>query len=135
MIKNRFHFRAWHKEDKRMMYNLNLFGCGAITDCEFEVEEIIDDSPNGYDFIMHEKDEVILMQSTGLVDRYDKEIFEGDIIKLDNTIRFVNYNDKKGRLVASYITDINDYCDFDEDWILKYEVIGNIYQNKELLKE
>ena len=75
-----------------------------------------------------------LMQFTGLVDKNGKEIFEGDIIK------YVDYNN------TPYFETV-DWVEYDDSCIdcgtasgfciinpKKGEVIGNIYENPELIK-
>ena len=80
----------------------------------------------------------ILMQSTGLTDKNGKDVFEKDIIKFDGKYtkakRLIRYSEQQGRLVACYTDFVYDYCDFNKDWISQWEVIGNIYENPELLK-
>lgn len=85
----------------------------------------------------------ILMQSTGLFDRNGKEIFEGDIIangpdvmcmKRHNTLGF--YVEKKGRV--EFIADCAVLEDFEEDAkeiADSLEIIGNIYENKDILED
>lgn len=84
-----------------------------------------------------------LMQSTGLKDKNGKEIFEGDIItngkdvmsiKRHDTLGF--YIDFKGKI--DFIADGADLEEFEEDAkeiadII--EIIGNIYENPELLED
>lgn len=80
-------------------------------------------------------------QYTGLKDKYGKEIYEGDICRCLDT-------DENEYLSAikfergAFIVDVNQ-CEYDYsvlDWalegdILEIEVIGNIYENPELLEK
>jgi hypothetical protein len=72
------------------------------------------------------------LQFTGLLDKYGKEIYEGDIIKRVHRPEYIEWNNEEaaffirdkvwqGDLLGIFITD-------------KLEVIGNIYSNPELLK-
>ena len=84
-----------------------------------------------------ERGQTELMQYTGLHDKYGKEIYEGDILKID-------WDD--GRYPEHIIEKAVYWDDDDACWQLgeggspkkdaknHMEVIGNIYENPELLK-
>lgn len=84
---------------------------------------------------------VALMQSTGIKDKNGVEIYEGDILKLhaiflapDDKIGYLEYSPKYG---YSIIFEGNRLYR-QEYWAstnkLNYEVIGNIYENPELIE-
>ena len=84
---------------------------------------------------------VVLMQSTGIKDKNGVEIYEGDILKLhaiflapDDKIGYLEYSPKYG---YSIIFEGNRLYR-QEYWAstnkLNYEVIGNIYENPELIE-
>ena len=77
---------------------------------------------------------VKLMQYTGLKDRNDKEIYEGDILQsvpdIYKKVAFV-----KGCFVVADIKHPNANLHLLEYYNGCYKVIGNIYENPELLKE
>lgn len=107
-------FRAWHK-------NINCM-------CQNVKTDLLD------------RDYLECMQYTGLKDKNDKEIYEGDIIKL-------TYADKKTvfECIIKYVEDcayymledikdsdnLDTFCGFSNE---QFEIIGNIYENPELLE-
>jgi uncharacterized phage protein (TIGR01671 family) len=77
-------------------------------------------------------DDYEVMQCTGLKDKYGVEIYEGDIFKEDEdgTTDYVEWSDYFcGWATHTWWTprDLKDSVGY-------YEVIGNIYENPELLK-
>lgn len=92
--------------------------------------------------IWYDFEDVVLMQSTGIKDKNGVEIYEGDILKLhaiflapDDKIGYLEYSPKYG---YSIIFEGNRLYR-QEYWAstnkLNYEVIGNIYENHELLED
>ena len=124
-------FRAWTEEGKVMYYGVYPFRDGALL---LSYDKIAFDEVPASDFI--------LMQSTGLKDKNGKEIFEGDVVKYEvgrNTVTEEVAYDKNfaGFGVRDADTDIiftflqlADVVD-----LISLEVVGNKYENPELLGE
>lgn len=140
MTANRFNFRAYIKPYNKIykVYSLENDGIFAIQCFKEDGETLLKRNDNGTNLFLFKQNEFELMQSTGLVDKNGKEAFEGDIIKFDGKYtkakRLIRYSEEEGRLVACYTDFVYDYCDFNKEWISQWEVIGNIYENPELLK-
>lgn len=124
-------FKAWDKEENRMIDDYEVLissdGCAYYNHYEGGLRDL------GFD--------VEIMQSTGLKDKNGVEIYEGDILKLhaiflapDDKIGYLEYSPKYG---YSIIFEGNRLYR-QEYWAstnkLNYEVIGNIYENPELLE-
>ena len=122
-------------QDKYEAYGDNL---SSIDICKETIT--ITSFYNYEDVYRFEDEEVKLMQYTGIKDKNGKEIYEGDIvlIKLDETSTWYKtvVGFKKGAFIADLI-DKEDYVyifhhGFTGD---DFEIIGNVYENKNLLEE
>ena len=96
---------------------------------------IIDEDSDSNEWIVN--NDLNLMQSTGLCDKEGTEVFEGDILhhQIQKEYTFiVKYDKEKGcwygdGLSRTYRIKIT------KDFLLYYKVIGNIYENPELLED
>ena len=87
--------------------------------------------------VAHELTKDKIMQFTGLKDWNKKEIYEGDIVRKGNFLYTIvesrgEWCLKRGNIILqSHITDL-DF--FGPRQLFSVEVVGNIYENPELLK-
>jgi uncharacterized phage protein (TIGR01671 family) len=131
-----FKFRAW--DFKKMNYDPSI-------------SDGTDGGATSWVMINHASpdDGSILMECTGLQDKYGLDIYEGDIIEYKNELGRHNihkvYYESGGLVINSHTDDL-----YKDEWTPFYEacadaqtkqyikqcmVIGNIYENKELLKK
>jgi len=111
-------FRAWFPETK-------------VMSVEFTLE----------DALKHEVDyvgECIFLQYTGLKDRNGKKIFEGDIVKHFNEVLQIKYIIEEAKFYALSKYGIREQLEvgakLSSTSVKNFEVIGNIYENKNLLE-
>lgn len=115
-------FRAWWEKGKRML------DIAAIDFLEKEVKSHAN--------VMYRFDDIELMQATGLFDMYDKEIFEGDVLKMsDGELAKVVWNKYLGCWEVKFLSEIVDLSEVADVKSNRSdcEVVGNIYENPELL--
>ena len=128
-------YRVWHHELGRLM----SVKCMFFHDSEIEEFELNDALMN--DYITAYPDEIVLMQSTGLKDKNDKEIFEGDILACETDNEVINLNvfwDEEHALFMFESKKYNEQeplAELVENNTYPFEIIGNIYENPELLED
>lgn len=125
-------FRAWDKKCNEMFKDtFAITESGQVIIVE---QKSVFDAP---DYVF--TDDLIIMQSTGLFDKNGNEIFEGDIVRISmrigkrtttsiGTVEFDKFEVCfiiQNELGGHYVTMFH---------VRYFEVIGNIYENPELLE-
>ena len=150
---NNLNFRAWHKEEKRMMFVLGIDATDGNEMTYFHCFwDFKNDEGENLTFMPSDwfnADEVILMQSTGLKDSKGVEIFDGDIISdaqgVSTLGRKCDETGAQGYLHSSEVKinhcgvhtfdDMGNYIQLGIEGqdVFEVDVIGNIYEQPELL--
>ena len=133
-------FRIWDNLKKEWVSNKQIW---RMKTDEFGIGEI---HPNTFYWKQH-PDGLTYQQYTGLKDRYDKEIYEGDIVRAWNQ-GSSHVGEIRWRLEGAPIIFIYPAYHDGQFWFLHgsktkdgvyvdcgIEVIGNIFENSELLKQ
>ncbi|ORO90480.1 hypothetical protein B7702_02470 [Streptococcus mitis] len=117
-------FRAWLKKEQKMDNEID-----HISWLEDELYCIGD----GITYMVSAED-LVLMQSTAMVDRDGRIIFEGDIVKMSKDVYSdpTYYEVVRHRGGAYRLESKQHGCEL---WLrhTDCEVVGNVYENKELL--
>jgi uncharacterized phage protein (TIGR01671 family) len=128
-------FRAWIKTEKRMIETDDLLDIDyeneVVTTQQVYFENGLPDDRDLDNFVF---EEIELMQSTDMVDRDGKIIFEGDVVKMAKDVYSEpTYYEVVRHRGGAYRLDSKQHgCEL---WIrhTDCEVVGNVYKNKELL--
>lgn len=125
-------FRVWMKSLKWMCDVTNI-----SLDSKF-VDICQQGDTERYTEMSVEFDEITLMQSTGLFDRNGKEIFDGDILDYKGRKALVRWHGSYASFIYRFVDELQNR---NTEWkplylaYMKCEIIGNIYENRELLED
>lgn len=133
----RAYWRAWSEYNEKM---------GSVIVIDFEEGEVLielelDDGSKARHF--DDLDNIHLMQSTGIKDKKGVEIYEGDIVKwsrLCMDFNLENYEERSDNFVVEWDVYNTGFVLGDGEVFLykdistELEVIGNIYDNRDLIQ-
>lgn len=129
-MKDRFKFRFFDNVSKEMCYPTEYNGKAEYLERRYDLAD------------MFRFKDFIPMQCTGLKDKNGKLIYEGDIVKLsgndnpymNNIIGVVKYSQEYAIFFINRPNNIAwyEFCEVNKK---ELKIIGNIYENKELLGE
>lgn len=130
-------YRAWLKEENKMIEPSDILSI-SFKLCEMTPNYLCGFKKEKYDFF-----DLELMQSTGLHDKNGKEIFEGDIVTDGDVASDIKYHQTLGfYMIGKYGfsvpfgqgVDVEYFEEFADHVSKIFEVVGNIYENPELLE-
>lgn len=144
--------RFWDKENncmvyqnKESLYPLSLYKivCDCFTNFQFRLFKLKNNNLNQFEEV-----ESVKMQYTGLKDLNGTKVYEGDIIPYHfnkNIKGVVKFGEYKSPCDDKFTKHQGFYIDFDGEskdyyrkdlgyWATLSEVIGNIYENPELME-
>ena len=115
-------FRAWDKLNKEMF---------NVESINFQERRVYEDTVS-----YHKFEDIELMQYTGLKDKNNKEIYEGDILSKGNNEKHYKVIFENGSFRAEFEGDFEEYSfDLIDVAAQGCEIVGNIYENPELMEE
>lgn len=121
-------FRAYLKKNKQIV---------DVLDIDFMQETIGYMNKSDTKYTCVKFDDIELMQYTGFKDKNGKKIFEGDILKVISKESAIDNQDHYDYVVFSdgCFCMANAFMFGELSYGCDYDVVGNIYDNKELLEE
>lgn len=123
-------YRAWDTKNNEMFKDtFAITEGGEVVVVE---QEFVTCAPD-YVFVDH----LVIMQSTGLYDKNGKEIFEKDILDYNGRKVIVKWHGSYACFIYEFVDELKNRT---TEWqplylsYYKFEIIGNIYENPEMLE-
>lgn len=120
--------KVWIKEEKCF--------ADCIETIRYHAKEIVLTRGETCEINCFDFEDIIFTQSTGLKDKNGNEIFEGDIVDYKGRKAVVKWHGSYASFIYRFVDELNERV---SEWHLlflayyHFEIIGNIYENKELL--
>lgn len=123
-------YRAWYKEWKEM---------GRVGEIRFDLDGSVSVVlfKGNYLDVSGPREKIIFMQSAGLRDKNGKEIFEKDIVDYKGRKAIAKWHGSYASFIYEFVDELQNRTTEWQPLYLSYyhfEVIGNIYENPELLE-
>lgn len=122
-------FRAWDGSSAARMYTSS-----EVMVCDGDIW-IFDEDSDSNEWIVN--NDLSLMQSTGLFDKNDKEIFEGDIIDYNGRNAVVKWHGSYASFIYMFVDELRSR---NQEWnplylsYFHFQVVGNKFETPALLE-
>jgi uncharacterized phage protein (TIGR01671 family) len=125
-IQREIKFRAWDKALNRWL----SFDDGDDVHYDYSM---IKNSEHGWYLHIESGEDIVLMQYTGLKDKNGKEIYEGDLLKWQDSEDIYEVMWKDFKWVTRWWGESGIIAQYPGFYDTKWNIVGNLYENPELI--